>query len=94
MTAPAVDGATVLRFAPHVRFRHDEVRQRWVVLAPERLFVPDEHAVEILKLIDGVRTVDAVINDLAQRFAAPREEIAGDVVAMLEDLAAKGVLRG
>ena len=87
-----VAGASCLRFAPHVKFRHDETRGRWVVLAPERLLLPDDQAVEILKLIDGARSVDTVIDDLARRFEAPREVIAEDVIGMLQDLADKGVL--
>jgi pyrroloquinoline quinone biosynthesis protein D len=88
-----VEGPTVLRFAPHVRFRFDEVRQAWVVLAPERLLLPDEQAVEILRLIDGERNVDTVIDELVRRYEAPRQVIATDVVAMLQDLADKKVLR-
>lgn len=89
----SVDGGAVLRFAPHVRFRFDQTRQAWVVLAPERLLLPDEQAVEILRLIDGERAVDGVIDELAQRYEAPREVIAGDVVKMLQDLVDKKVLR-
>ena len=44
-----VADASVLRLAPHVKFRHDETRGRWVVLAPERLLLPDEPAVVIAK---------------------------------------------
>ncbi len=51
-----------------VKFRFDEVRQRWVLLAPERLFVPDDQAVEILKLVDGSRSLGGIIEDLAVRF--------------------------
>ncbi|HVJ54087.1 MAG TPA: pyrroloquinoline quinone biosynthesis peptide chaperone PqqD [Aliidongia sp.] len=84
--------ATVPAFARGVRFRFDEVRKAWVVLAPERLFLPDEPAVEILKLVDGQRSMGAIIDDLAARFAAPRDLIATDVAAMLRDLADKGAL--
>ena len=86
-------GSAVLRFAPHVRFRFDETRQAWVVLAPERLLLPDEQAVEILQLIDGERGVDSVIDELVRRYEAPREVIASDVVKMLQDLVDKKVLR-
>jgi pyrroloquinoline quinone biosynthesis protein D len=89
----ALDGGAVLNFPPHVKFRFDERRQAWVVLAPERLFVPDEQAVAILLLVDGARTMDAIIDDLAREFDAPRGEIAGDVSAMLQDLVAKHVLQ-
>ena len=88
-----VEGTTVLSVAPHVRFRFDETRKAWVVLAPERLLLPDEQAVEILRLIDGERDVDAIIDVLAGRFDAPREVIAGDVLPMLQDLVDKKVLR-
>ena len=84
--------ASTPRFAPGVKFRMDAVRAAWVVLAPERLFLPDEHAVEILKLVDGQRSVQAIAEALAERFAAPVEVISGDVVVMLQDLADKGVL--
>ena len=89
----SVEGNDVLRFAPHTRFRFDDVRQAWIVLAPERLLLPDDQAVEILRLIDGARDVDTVIDELARRYEAPREVIAGDVVAMLQDLVDKKVLR-
>jgi pyrroloquinoline quinone biosynthesis protein D len=88
-----VEGATILRFAPHAKFRFDEARQAWIVLAPERLLMPDEQAVEILRLINGERTVDTIIDDLVQRYEAPRQVVAGDVLAMLQDLVDKKVLR-
>lgn len=88
-----VDGAAVPRFAPHVRFRFDATRNRWVILAPERLMLPDEQAVEILQLADGERAVAAIIDQLAARYAAAREVIAGDVVALFQDLVDKDVMR-
>lgn len=76
-----------------VKFRFDAVRQAWVVLAPERLFLPDEHAVAVLTLVDGARTLGAIIDELAARFDARRALIADDVATMLQDLVNKGVLR-
>jgi pyrroloquinoline quinone biosynthesis protein D len=87
-----VDSASRLRFAPHVKFRHDETRGRWVVLAPERLLLPDDLAVEILKLVDGARDVAGIVDDLVRRFEAPRDVIAADVTALLQDLVDKNVL--
>jgi len=87
------DDSAVPTLARGVKFRFDDVRGSWVLLAPERLFVPDEPAVAILKLVDGVRTLGAIIDDLAARFDAPRDLIARDVRAMLGDLAEKGAIR-
>ncbi len=84
--------AAIPALARGVKFRFDGVRDAWVVLAPERLFQPDEHAVEVLKLVDGRRTFSAIIDDLCSRFDAPRDVVAGDVSGMMEDLAARGVL--
>jgi len=90
-----VSGSSVLGFAPHIVFRFDDVRQRWVILAPERLMLPDEQAVEILRLVDGKTGVSAIVDSLATRYSqAPRELIAKDVTAMLQDLADKGCLAG
>jgi pyrroloquinoline quinone biosynthesis protein D len=76
----------------HVKLKFDETRQVWVILAPERVLAPDEIAVEVLQLCDGVRDVEAMIDQLAAKYAAEREAIAADVVAMLQDLADKGFL--
>ncbi len=80
-------------FRRGVKFRFDAVRDAWVLLAPEKLFMPDEIAVEILKLIDGARSIDAIVNELASRFTAPRDLIAADVLAALEDLSARGAVQ-
>ena len=87
------DEAVIPAFAPGVRMREDKVRGGWVVLAPERLFMPDEHALAVLKLVDGVRTVGAIVDDLAARYDADRALIAGDVMTMLQDLTARGAIR-
>ncbi|MGM4932494.1 pyrroloquinoline quinone biosynthesis peptide chaperone PqqD [Tardiphaga sp. 619_E2_N8_5] len=76
----------------HARLKFDETRQRWVILAPERVLAPDDIAVEILQLCDGERNVADIIDLLVAKYAAPRDDIGTDVVAMLQDLADKGFL--
>jgi pyrroloquinoline quinone biosynthesis protein D len=78
--------------ARHARLKFDETRQVWVILVPERVLAPDEIAVEILQLCDGVRNVDQIIDVLAEKYAADRKTIGTDVMAMLRDLAEKGFL--
>ena len=84
----------VPQFARGYRLREDKARGRWVILAPERVFEPDEIAVEVLLLVDGVRTLDAIVDALAVKFAAPREAIEADVTVMLADLRERQVLVG
>jgi pyrroloquinoline quinone biosynthesis protein D len=76
----------------HAKLKFDETRQVWVILAPERVLAPDEIAVEVLQLCDGVRSVEAMIDQLADKYTAERGAIAVDVIAMLQDLADKGFL--
>jgi pyrroloquinoline quinone biosynthesis protein D len=84
--------ASVPRLARGMRLREDTARGRWVVMAPERMFIPDETALEVLRLVDGTRSLEAIAEILATRFTAPREEILADILAMLHELAGKGVI--
>ena len=76
----------------HARLKFDQTRQRWVILAPERVLAPDEIAVEIMQLCDGARNVAQMIDQLAAKYTADRAAIGTDVIAMLQDLADKGFL--
>jgi pyrroloquinoline quinone biosynthesis protein D len=87
------DLSAVPSFRRGVKFRFDEVRSCWVLLAPERLLLPDEIAVEILKLVDGVRSIEAIARELATRFDAPVEVITADVAEALENLARRGAVQ-
>ncbi len=75
-----------------VRLHFDKRRDQWVILAPERLFVLDTIAHEVLKRCDGERSVAAIVDDLVSSFGAPREVILKDVTALLRDLSDKRVL--
>jgi pyrroloquinoline quinone biosynthesis protein D len=72
-----------------VRLKYDETRSEWLLLAPERVIKADAIAVEILKRCDGIATIDAIVDDLAQQFSADRGRVGADVRALLADLAAK-----
>src|ERR1700749_567372 len=76
----------------HAKLKFDETRQVWVILAPERVLAPDEIAVGVLQLCEGVRRVAQMTHHLAEKYTADRGAIATDVIAMLQDLADKGFL--
>jgi pyrroloquinoline quinone biosynthesis protein D len=79
--------------SPHVKLRHDPARDRWTILAPERVFTLDAIAVAVLQLCDGNRSVNAIAEELARTYSAPKERILTDILAMLQELADKGVIR-
>jgi len=75
-----------------VRLTHNEAQGGWVLLAPERVFKADAITAEILKRCTGEATLDAIVDDLAKTFAAPRERIHADVMKLLGGLAEKKLL--
>lgn len=91
-TRAIIDGDTRAAIPTYIKLRHDPGRGKWLILAPERIFEPDEVAVEVLKHCDGQRTVTDIASVLAKEYNAPQEEILNDIIAMLQDLADKGVV--
>jgi len=87
-----IDSRSRPRLPRGVKLRRDEVRARWTLLAPERIFEVDETAAAVLQLCDGERDLAGIVAELAGRYAAPPAVIEKDVVAMLGDLEAKRVL--
>lgn len=92
-TRPMVEAGTVPVIPRHIKLRHDPGRGRWVILAPERVFNPDETAVAVLKLCDGVRSVKDIASQLSKEYNAPESEIISDIISMLQDLSDKGVIK-
>lgn len=84
--------ATRIALRPWCRLRFDPVRDRWVLLAPERVLFPCPISVTILERLTEARTLAGLVDDLAQSFEAPPETIRHDLLPMLLDLAEQGVL--
>lgn len=82
----------VPRFRRGVKLRFDKTRDSFVLLAPEKAFVPDPIAAEILQLVDGTRSIAAIAAVLAEKFSAPVEVIASDVRTILTGLADRGAV--
>jgi len=82
----------VVRMPRGVRLQHDKSRDMWIIQAPERRFELDQISTEIVRRINGEISVGQVIDALVEAFAADRQVIATDVIALLQDLCDKGVL--
>ena len=87
-----VTGASVPRLPRGVRLHFDQVRNAYVLLAPERAFNVDGQAVAVLQLVDGQRSIGAIAGDLATRYNADPVVIERDVATMIGDLIAKRVV--
>jgi pyrroloquinoline quinone biosynthesis protein D len=90
--APSIAPDARPRLPRGVRLVHNEAQGGWVLLAPERVFKADPIAAEIVKRCTGEATLEAIVDDLAKTFNAPRERVHADVTAMLRGLADKKLL--
>jgi coenzyme PQQ biosynthesis protein PqqD len=89
MSAAAISETSVPRLPRGVRLKHDDTRNEWLLLAPERILKADPVAAEILKRCTGEATLAAIVDDLAASFGADRARIDTDVRALLAGLADK-----
>ncbi|TVS00148.1 MAG: pyrroloquinoline quinone biosynthesis peptide chaperone PqqD [Rhodospirillales bacterium] len=93
MTADALGADSVPRLGRGVRLKDDAARGGWVLLAPERVLVLDDTAHAVLQRLDGKRTVRDIADSLAAEYDAPGGAILRDSLALLRDLAAKGLVK-
>ena len=77
----------------HVRLHYDRSRDRWVLLAPERVLELDEPALETLKLCDGKNTVTIIAHKLSKQYQASGAQVLSDITDLLQDLADRDFLR-
>ena len=92
MSAPVPSEAETWELESWARLRFDPVRDRWVLLAPERVLFPCPTTVTILERLDGSKSLGEVVDGLAAEFEAPRAEIARDTLNLLAGLASERVL--
>jgi pyrroloquinoline quinone biosynthesis protein D len=88
-TGSAVPETARPRLAAGVRLHFDTRRQAWMLLAPERVVETEDPAHDILSRCDGSRTVQQIVDELAEVYTADRAEIARDVADLLAELAGK-----
>ncbi len=66
-----------------VRLHFDRVRDKWVLLAPERAVTLDQIGHAILNEIDGTRSFGEITQALAEKYKAPADQIAQDSAGFL-----------
>ena len=92
MSLEALDEADRVALPSWVRLHFDRVRDRWVLLAPERVLFPCATSVTIIERLGEGRDLGELVGALADEFEAPRDTISADVRRMLQGLADQGFL--
>jgi pyrroloquinoline quinone biosynthesis protein D len=73
---------SVPQVVPGKRLQFEEAQNCWVILYPEGMIKLNGSSAEIMKRVDGSRSVAAIIDDLKQAF--PGVELDNDVYAFME----------
>ena len=89
---PGLSAGSVPHLPRGVRVHHDTIRNTHVLLAPERAFDLDAIALEVLRLVDGQRSIREIASDLAARYDADCAVIEADVIDMLNNLAERRIV--
>ena len=76
------DAKSVPQVVPGKRLQYEEAQSCWVILYPEGMIKLNASSAEIMKRIDGQRTVDEIIADLKTTF--PGVDLSNDVFAFME----------
>lgn len=87
-----IEGADIPILPRGVRIHRDAVRDRWVLLAPERAVKLDDIGHAILTEVDGQSSFSEIVSALAAKYAAPADQIAGDAGKFLSTLKARRFL--
>ncbi len=89
--APAFTDETVFELQRHFRFQWEPAQQAHVLLYPEGMVKLPGSAGEIMKRIDGAKSVRGIIDDLEKNF--PGADLRADVIGFLEHVNGKGWIR-
>jgi len=80
--------------ASKARLRFDRASGGYLLLYPERGLALNASAASILKLCDGERTIDGIVEELQRAHAdRPGPQLRQDVLEFLEEMAKRGLLQ-
>ncbi|WP_298864588.1 pyrroloquinoline quinone biosynthesis peptide chaperone PqqD [uncultured Sulfitobacter sp.] len=87
-----VSGKAIPMIPRGVRLHEDKVRGMWVLLAPERTINLDAIGLAIVQQVDGKRNFAEMVARLGAKYAAPVDQIEGDVADFIIGLTDRRIL--
>lgn len=82
------------RLAAKARLRWDRKAERYMLLYPEKGLVLNPTAADVVRLCTGEHTVEAIVEQLAAKYAPqPREVIAREIHDFLRAMADRGLVQ-
>jgi pyrroloquinoline quinone biosynthesis protein D len=75
-----------------IRRHYDATREQNVLLCPERVMLLDDIGNAIVELCDGERSITAMSQTLAERYAEDPAQVEADVASFVQELFDKGLV--
>lgn len=83
-----LDPNQTISFSPLHRLQWEEAQQKDVILYPEGMVELNQSSAEILKLCDGSRNLDQIVDELEQKFSTTG--LKGDITNFLHSALQNG----
>jgi len=78
----SINPEKIIHFSPLHRLQWEEAQQKDVILYPEGMVELNQSSAEILKLCDGSRALNGIVNDLEEKFSTTG--LKNDIIAFLD----------
>ena len=88
-----ISGESKLRLAPKARLRFDRKSSRYMLLYPERGLVLNPTAADVLQRLTGERSVDSIVEELAQKYGHQPPAVEKEVMDFLKTMADRGLVQ-
>jgi pyrroloquinoline quinone biosynthesis protein D len=81
------------RLASRARLKFDSVANQEMLLFPEAALLLNETGAAIVRLCDGARSIDEIVDGLASQFRVDRATLRVEVEEFLASIRARGLLQ-
>jgi pyrroloquinoline quinone biosynthesis protein D len=82
------------RLAERARLKFDPVGNQEMILFPEAALALNETGAAIVRLCDGARSIDEIVDQLSKKYGnADRDALTREVMDFLDAIRARGLLR-
>jgi coenzyme PQQ biosynthesis protein PqqD len=89
-----IEATSVVRLAPKVRLKFDRHANSYMLLYPERGLALSQTAADVLTRCAEPRAVAAIVEEIVAQYGeGSRAAISQDVLALLRDMADRGLVR-
>jgi pyrroloquinoline quinone biosynthesis protein D len=90
----SADDAWRPRLASRARLKFDPIEKQEMLLFPEAAIALNETGAAIVRLCDGARSIDEIVDQLSEKYGkADRDALMREVMDFLDTIRARGLLQ-